>query len=57
MANLAQTLPETGLIEAVMNWWPIYRDRAEMENLGAAAAQASDAAIRVMLEPGDNIHS
>ncbi len=54
IANLAPTLPETGLIETVMNWWPIYRDRAEMANLGAAAAP--DAAIRVMLEPADNIH-
>lgn len=56
IANLAPTLPETGLIEAVMNWWPIYRDRTKMEDLGAAAAQSLGAATRVTLEPADNIY-
>ena len=54
--NLAPTLPEAGLIEAVMNWWPIYRDHAALSDLGAEIAQTRGAGAKVTLEPCDNIH-
>jgi extracellular factor (EF) 3-hydroxypalmitic acid methyl ester biosynthesis protein len=56
VANLAPTVPEAGLIEAVMNWWPIYRDHAALSDLGAEIAQTCGAEAKVTLEPGDNIH-
>ncbi len=56
VANLAPTLPEAGLIEAVMNWWPIYRDYTALGDLGAEIAQTHGAGAKVTLEPGDNIH-
>lgn len=56
VANLAPTVPEAGLIEAVMNWWPIYRDHAALNDLGAEIAQTRGAGVKVTLEPGDNIH-
>ncbi len=55
VANLAPSLPEAALVEAVMNWWPIYRDHAAMNELGYEIAQSHAAAANVMLEPGDNI--
>ncbi len=55
IANLAPTLPEAGLIEAVMNWWPIYRGAEALANLGGEIARAGGAATRLTLEPADNI--
>lgn len=55
IANLAPTLPEAGLLEAVMNWWPIYRGAEALTDLGGSIARAGGATTRLTLEPTDNI--
>jgi SAM-dependent methyltransferase len=40
VANFAPDLPDVGYMEAMMDWWLIYRDESDLRALASAAAKA-----------------
>jgi SAM-dependent methyltransferase len=55
IANFAPQLPEIGYMEAVMDWWLIYRDEAAMAVFADAIPQAAIASRSIVRDAGGNI--
>jgi hypothetical protein len=55
IANFVSGLWTTGYMEAVMDWWLVYRSTAEMEALAGTLDRSKVASHRVFLEPAENV--
>lgn len=55
IANFVSGLWTTGYMEAVMDWWLIYRSTAELEALAGRLDRSKVASQRVFLEPAENV--
>jgi hypothetical protein len=55
VANFCPELPDIGVMESYMAWRLIYRDEAEMEEIGAAVPEAEVASRRTFRDSGGNV--
>jgi extracellular factor (EF) 3-hydroxypalmitic acid methyl ester biosynthesis protein len=55
IANFVSGLWTTGYMEAVMDWWLVYRSTAELEALAGRIEPSTVASQRVFLEPVENV--
>ncbi|XXF77080.1 class I SAM-dependent methyltransferase [Myxococcaceae bacterium GXIMD 01537] len=55
VANFAVHPPETGYMEAFMDWWLVYRDERQMEALAAEIPASEIASINVFRDSQQNV--
>jgi len=55
IANFVKGLWTTGYMEAVMDWWLVYRSPADLGALAAKVERSQVASHRVFLEPAENV--
>ena len=55
IANFAENLWSTGYMEAVMDWWLVYRSETQLASMADYVDRAKIASQRVFFEPGRNV--
>jgi hypothetical protein len=55
IANFVSGLWTTAYMEAVMDWWLVYRSAAELEALAGRIDRSRVASQRLFLEPAENV--
>ena len=55
IANFVSGIPHAAYMEAVMDWWLVYRSVEQLKSLAAPLPQAKVASCRTFLEPAGNV--
>jgi extracellular factor (EF) 3-hydroxypalmitic acid methyl ester biosynthesis protein len=55
VANMLPGFQAAGYMEAIMDWWLIYRTAAEMEALARAVVESGGFTMRTFNDSGDDI--
>ncbi len=55
IANFVEDLWSSGYMEAVMDWWLVYRNEAKLETMAAKTERAKLASVRTFREPAQNV--